>query len=95
MTALFIILGILFLIFLPIINIYIPLGNFPRIPDSINENYDLNPNKRKVGESDEEYRKRLRELNPNPKPLFTIKSFCITFITVLLLLILFFIFLFF
>ncbi|APA83945.1 hypothetical protein N894_1961 [Francisella tularensis subsp. novicida PA10-7858] len=93
MTVLFIVLGILFLVFLPIINIYFPIGN--NIADSISADYDLNPKKRKVGESNEEYFKRLRELNPNPKPLFSIKSFCITFITVLLLLILFFIILFF
>lgn len=92
MTALYIILGVLFLIFLPIINIYFPINGL--VPDSASKDYEFNPNKRKVGESDKEYRKRLRELNSNPKPLFTIKSFCITFITVLLLLILFFIILF-
>ncbi|QIW11037.1 hypothetical protein [Francisella sp. LA112445] len=53
MAALYIILGVLFLIFLPIIDIYFPfvLGRTPGIPTSENENYDLNPNKRKVGEN--------------------------------------------
>ena len=72
MTVLFIILGILFLIFLPIINIYIPLGGPIAKTYSTDENYDLNPNnpnKRKVGELKEKYQKRLRELNLNPKRL--------------------------
>ena len=94
MTVLFIILGILFLIFLPINKICIPLGGPIAKTYSTDENYDLNPNKRKVGESKEKYQKRLRELNLNPKRLIIFKSFCRTFLIVLFLLILFGIFLF-
>ncbi len=62
MTVLYIILGILFLIFLPIINIYFPFVD-SYIPLSTNKDYDLNPSKRKVQESKDEYNKRLLILN--------------------------------
>ena len=94
MTIVFIILDILFLIFLPIINTYFPLRGFTSVTSSTSEDYDLNPNKRKVDESKEEYSKRRQYLNRNQKPLFTLKGFCIKFILVLLLLIFLFIILF-
>lgn len=66
MTVLYIILGVLFLIFLPIINIYFPFVG-SNIPDSMKKDYDLNPNKRKVGESKKAYKERLKIKRINVK----------------------------
>jgi len=75
MTALYIVLGVLFLIFLPILWIYFPyVFGSPQTPTSQNENYDLNPNKRKVGESTEEYKKRLKKIEIKKNDQITFKS---------------------
>ena len=84
MTALYIILGVLFLIFLPIINIYFPfVGSY--ISDSMNKDYDLNPNKRKARESEKAYNERLKINRVNVKVQSPCKNFIKTFFTVLLL----------
>ena len=65
-------------------NIYFPfVGSY--IPLSTNKDYDLNPSKRKVQESKDEYNKRLLILNNSQKPTTKLKSFCKTIMTIILL----------
>lgn len=102
MTALYIILGVLFLIFLPLLFvIFQPLIDmYDKTVKFLYKDSYYDPYKMKAGESIENYNKRLSGIHcpsyiSSKRPTFTLKSFCITFITVLLLLILFFINLFF
>ena len=81
MTVLCIVLGVLFLIFLPIINIYSPiLNNQLHIPDCLNKDYDFNPKKKRPCESNKKYKKRLQNLKSSSKIPFTFKKFCRAFI---------------
>ncbi len=101
MAALYIILGVLILIFLPLLFvIFQPLIDLydKTVKFSYKDSY-CDPYKMKAGESIQNYNKRLSgcycpSYLSNKRPTFTLKSFCLTFIIVLFLLILFFIILF-
>ena len=93
MTVLYIILGVLFLISLPLLFVILqPLMNlYDKIVKSLYKGDYCDPYKMKAGESIKNYNKRLSgaycpSYISNKRSSFSIKSFCISFITVLLLL---------